>query len=134
MSFSHKYQKDQKRNYLIAPSTGDPSVLFHASTQLDVLVRGVQMTQTVFDVRYNPPQRLPGQYHSRPTHAEVLVVLQRQQSELFRIPSAGLSDVHRPSGIDGPQERLQPICPYVYVVVCPQEPLEAIAKVVPHIF
>lgn len=91
----------EKKIYLVAPGARYTGVLLHASSQFNVLVSGVQMSEAILDVGHDSSQRLPGQNNAWPAHAKVLVVLQREEAELLRVSSSRLADVHRPVGIDG---------------------------------
>lgn len=119
-------------NYLIGPRARHASVLLHAPAKLDVFVGGKQVLQAVFDVRHHPGQGFAAHDDAGPTHAEVLVVLEAEQTKLLLVPPASLSDEHRLTAIDGPEQRGQPVGTHVHVVVGPHEPFVCATIVVPH--
>jgi len=96
-------------------------------------VRGKQVLQAVFDVWHHPGQGLAAHDNARTTHAEVLVILEAEQTELLLVPPASLSDEHRFAAVDGPEQRGQPVGTHVHVVVGPHKPLVRATIVVPHV-
>lgn len=77
--------------YLIIPCARNASKFLYTSANLDVFVCAVQIFQTSWNVRCHSPQRFSAHYHTRATHAKVLVEFQRQQAKLLRIATTGLT-------------------------------------------
>lgn len=119
--------------YLVGPRARHASVFLHAPAQLDVFVRGEEVLQAVFDVRHYPGQGLAAHDHAGSAHAEVLVVLETEQTEFLLVAAARLSDEHGFPAVHRPEQRGQPVRTNVHVVVGPHEPLVRASIVVPHV-
>lgn len=107
---------------LIGPCAGYPREPPHASAQLHVLVGGVEAPQAVLRVGRHPLQGLPAEDDAGTAHAEILVGLQGQKTELLAVAAPSLANKPGFLAVYRPEELLQPVGPDVDVVVGPQEP------------
>ena len=78
--------------YIKGPRAGYPGEAADASAQFDVLVRGVQVPQTVPHAGRNSGQGGAAQQDPGAAHAEVLVELQRQKAVLLGVAPSRLPD------------------------------------------
>lgn len=81
--------------YLIGPNTLRSSKSSDAPAHLHVLVSGVHLTKAFTYVWHHPPQNLPAEYHSWPSHAEILSRLKSQLPKFFNVTQTSLSQIQR---------------------------------------
>ena len=66
---------------LVVPEAADAGVLLDAASDLDVLVRGVQVGQALADVRVDHGQGGAAHHDARPAHAVVVLRGNKHRSE-----------------------------------------------------
>lgn len=119
--------------HIVGPGAGYVGEPLDAAADLHVLVSREEVLKTSLDVRSYPRQSLSAQDHAGSSHAEVLVVLEAQQSELLLVTTPRLPQEVRFPRVQGSQEELQLVRFDVDVVICAEEPLEAVSEVLPHV-
>lgn len=93
--------------YLIWPNTLCSSKPSDTPSHLHVLVSGVHLPKAFTYVWHHPPEDLPAEDHSWPSHAEILSRLKPQFSEFFNIAQTSLSQVQRFTAVQWAKKLLQ---------------------------